>query len=320
MLAALFFGICARLGALVGFILSIRCAIWILTPESIPGSLKALLPGDPNMVFLALVAVPGAAFLGLAVAQVLHSNVVLKLRNAVSERLAAQFSELRLHETGEEQLKDRPTMSQMAADIRVTHGEIVTVEAMLINLLVTTFGLCIAFTGGMIIDWVLMGIIALVGVSFSVSMAIYQYTKSHAMAQEQENVRRQEKHEIEDFVNLSRSADPDLKILEEAQQRTPQMLQAMSHQKSADHKFTRQSTLFVDLGQTALIVTFMLLLIDYSGTAPERISMLIILTLIFRFLSSYLQVITHLVIKLGMHYRFVSDLRNRLQGKQFCTS
>lgn len=313
LVATLFFGICARLGALVGFILSIRCAIWILTPETVPGFLKQLLPQEPELLFMVLVAVPGSVFLGLAIAQVLYSQLSLKLRNSIAEALTGSLSTVQINEAGEEKLRDRPVISDLAASIRATHGKIVTVEAVLINLLVTSMGLLIALTGGLLIDWFLMSTIALVGISFSVAMVSYRHLKSHALTVEQEEVRLQEQHEIEGFVNLSRSSDPDLKVLDEARRKMPHMLQVMSNQKSVDQKFTSHSTLFIDLGQAAIIMTFLFLLIDYSGTAPERISMLIILALMFRFLSSYLQAITHLVIKLGMHYPFIATLRTRLQ-------
>ena len=316
LLASLFFGICYRLGALIGFILSIRCATWILNPDSIPQSLAGYFPQDSQMLFLFLVAVPGAVFLGLAVAQILQSTLGLRLRNTVAEDLAEKYTRTLLDGVTGAQLKDRTQLSGMAADIRAAHGKIVTIEAMLINLLVTTLGFLLALTGGLLIDWFLMMTIAVIGITFSGTTAIYRHLKSHVLTEEQESERLREQSEIENLVNLSRTVESEDDIATKIKDDLPSVLKTMSSQKSVDQKFNNQSTLIIDLGQAVIIVTFLSLLIENSGSAPERISMLIILALMFRFLSSYLQVITHLAIKLGVHYPFLVGLRTKLRDQR----
>ena len=313
LLASLFFGICSRLGVLVGFILSIRCATWILKPDSIPQSIAAYLPKDPQMLFVVLVAVPGSVFLGLAAAQIIQSTLGLRLRNSLAEDLAEKYTQTMLCGLSDEQLKDRAKLSVIAGDIRAAHGKIVTIEAMLINLLVTTLGFLLALTGGLIIDWFLMMTVAVIGIAFSGSTAIYRHLKSHVLTEEQENERLREQSEIEDLVNLSRTVEAQGDIAAKIKSDLPALLKTMSSQKSVDQKFNNQSALIIDLGQAVIIVTFLSLLIENSGSAPERISMLIILALMFRFLSSYLQVITHVAIKLSVHYPFLVGLRAKLR-------
>ena len=314
LLGALFFGICSRLGALIGFILSIRCAMWILNPDSIPGFLTGYLPKDPQMLLVALVAVPGAVFLGLAGAQIIQNTLGLKLRNTVAEDLAEKYTQTMLQDLSGAQLKERVRLSAIAAVIRAAHGKIVTIEALLINLLVTTLGFLLALTGGLLIDWFLMTTIAVIGIIFSGTTAIYRHLKSHVLTEEQESERLREQNELEHLVNLSRTVEAEDEIAAKIKDDLPALLKTMSSQKSVDQKFNNQSTLIIDIGQAAIIVTFLSLLIESSGSAPERISMLIILALMFRFLSSYLQVITHVAIKLSVHYPFLVGLRTKLRN------
>lgn len=310
---ALFFGICHRLGTLAGFILSIRCAAWILKPESIPGWAADYLPANQTWLFVVLIAVPGSVFLGIAVAQVLQNIVGMRLRNAIAEHISQQYADLRLSAYTEENLRDRPTMSALAVDIRAMHGKMVTVETLLITFLVTVFGFVLALVGGMFIDWHLMSVIAGIGITFAITTAVYRHLKSHQLALDQKNEQVREQNEIEDMVNLSRSTKPDDTIADKVVAGMPSLLRTMSSQKSVDQKFTNQSTLIIDTGQAAIIVAFLSLLIGSSGGDPKHIAMLIILVLLFRFLSSYLQAITHLVIKLGAHYPFLVTLQSDLE-------
>ena len=287
--------------------------MWILNPDSIPGFLTGYLPKDPQMLLVALVAVPGAVFLGLAGAQIIQNTLGLKLRNTVAEDLAEKYTQTMLQDLSGAQLKERVRLSAIAAVIRAAHGKIVTIEALLINLLVTTLGFLLALTGGLLIDWFLMTTIAVIGIIFSGTTAIYRHLKSHVLTEEQESERLREQNELEHLVNLSRTVEAEDEIAAKIKDDLPALLKTMSSQKSVDQKFNNQSTLIIDIGQAAIIVTFLSLLIENSGSAPERISMLIILALMFRFLSSYLQVITHVAIKLSVHYPFLVGLRTKLR-------
>jgi hypothetical protein len=288
--------------------------MWILNPDSIPGFLTGYLPKDPQMLLVALVAVPGAVFLGLAGAQIIQNTLGLKLRNTVAEDLAEKYTQTMLQDLSGAQLKERVRLSAIAAVIRAAHGKIVTIEALLINLLVTTLGFLLALTGGLLIDWFLMTTIAVIGIIFSGTTAIYRHLKSHVLTEEQESERLREQNELEHLVNLSRTVEAEDEIAAKIKDDLPALLKTMSSQKSVDQKFNNQSTLIIDIGQAAIIVTFLSLLIENSGSAPERISMLIILALMFRFLSSYLQVITHVAIKLSVHYPFLVGLRTKLRN------
>ena len=268
----------------------------------------------PYTTLFRSVAVPGAVFLGLAGAQIIQNTLGLKLRNTVAEDLAEKYTQTMLQDLSGAQLKERVRLSAIAAVIRAAHGKIVTIEALLINLLVTTLGFLLALTGGLLIDWFLMTTIAVIGIIFSGTTAIYRHLKSHVLTEEQESERLREQNELEHLVNLSRTVEAEDEIAAKIKDDLPALLKTMSSKKSVDQNFNNQRTLIIHIGQAAIIVTFLSLLIESSGSAPERISMLIILALMFRFLSSYLQVITHVAIKLSVHYPFLVGLRTKLRN------
>lgn len=312
---SLFFGICYRVGTLAGFVLSIRCAAWILKPDTIPPWLADFLPNDEGPLFAVLVAVPGSIFLGIAAAQISQNLMSMRLRNAVAEAMSQQYAEFRLQDYTEENLRDRPTMSALAVDVRLMHGKVITVETLFITLLITVLGFVLALIGGMFIDWYLMTVIAVIGISFATITAVYRHLKSHQLAIDQKAEQDREQKEIEDIVNLSRTSGPDEKIADKIDAGLPALLKTMSSQKSVDQKFINKSTLIIDMGQAAIIVAFLSLLIESSGSDPKHIASLIILALLFRFLSSYLQAITHIVIKLGTYYPFLVTLRDDLEKR-----
>jgi ABC-type multidrug transport system fused ATPase/permease subunit len=304
------FGICGRLGTLIGFALSVKCAALILKPDLMFDVAEPYLPEDRQTLFLMLALIPGFAFGGGAIAQILYSTSLLRLRNAMAERLALQAADVKLKVLTPEDFDNRKPVTQVAADMRLGHGKLVAIEAMLVNLIVIASVLLIAFIGGLLIDWVLMSVITAIGMTFVLATAAFRHIQSHDTTRQQQQAQESEQSKIKALAGL---IEPEAEVSENRETvglGLRDLAGTMSDVKSVDQRFNNVSTLILDLGQAVIIVTFLFLLI---GSDEAEMPLLIILVLIFRFFISYLQNIARTIIKLGPLYPFLVELWRSLK-------
>jgi hypothetical protein len=303
-------GICGRLGTLIGFALSVKCAAVILKPDLMPDAAAPYLPSDRQDLFLLLAVIPGIAFGGGALAQILHNMSVLRLRNGMAERLALWAAEIKLSALTSDDFGDRKPVTQVAADMRLGHGKLVAIEAMMINLIVIASVLLIAFLGGLLIDWFLMSVITAVGLTFALATSALRHMQSQDTTKKQQEAQESEQSKIKALAGLIEPAADPLQNREAVGVGLFDLAGTMSDVRSVDQRFNNVSALILDLGQAVIIVTFLILLI---GSDEAAMPMLIILVLIFRFFISYLQNIAHTIIKLGPLYPFLVELWRKLK-------
>lgn len=303
-------GICGRLGTLIGFALSVKCAALILKPDLMFDVAAAYLPEDKQTLFLLLALIPGLAFGGGAIAQILYNTSALRLRNAMAERLALQAAEAKLSALTSVDFGERKPVTEVAAEMRLGHGKLVAIEAMLVNLIVIASVLLIAFIGGLLIDWFLMSVITAIGMTFVLATAAFRHMQSHDTTRKQQKAQESEQTKIKALAGL---IEPEAEMSQNRQTVGLGLFDlagTMSDVKSVDQRFNNVSTLILDLGQAVIIVTFLFLLI---GSDETEMPLLIILVLIFRFFISYLQNIAHTIIKLGPLYPFLVELWRSLK-------
>lgn len=314
LLMTIAFGMGGRLGTLIGFALSVKCAAFILKPELIPSVLEPHLPQDHSHLVLLLAMIPGLAFVGGALAQILYNSSLLRLRNIMAERLAHQAAEIKIASLSAEDLGKRELMTDIASQMGVEHGKLVAVEVMLVNLIVLGSVMLLALLTGIIIDWILMTVVTSIGVTFSLATAVSRHLQSRDKSKQHKAAQAREKTQVEAVGTLVDAEVDSRRNRQALSQGLIGLAGTMSDVRSFDQRFNNVSALILDLGQAVIIMTFLALLI---GSDETEMPMLIILVLIFRFFVSYLQAMTHTVIKLGPHYPFLVDLwqaLNRTDG------
>ncbi|MEZ5934510.1 MAG: hypothetical protein R3F54_21730 [Alphaproteobacteria bacterium] len=303
--ASIICGIGGRLGTLIGFALAVKCAAFILKPELIPTIVEPHLPEDHRLLILLLATIPGLAFVGGAIAQILYNSSILRLRNAMAERLSLQAAEIRIAGLSAKELSKGKPVAKIAGEMRLGHAKLVSIEVMLVNLIVLGSVVLLAFITGMMINGFLMSVVTSVGVTFSVATAAFRHLQSRDTTKRQKAVQATEKSTIKALADLvDADAEPD-RNRRAVGRGLLDLAGIMSDVRSVNQRFNNTSALILDLGQAVIIVTFLILLTGSDGTAMP---MLIILVLIFRFFVSYLQAITHTIIKLGPNYPFLVDL------------
>ncbi len=298
-------GIAGRLGALVGFALSVKAAAFILEPDLVFDFLLPYLPSERLNQLILLIMIPGLAFCAGALSQVFHNALVLRLRTLIVEPLVIEAAELRLSVLPPEGLGERQPVSQVAVEMRSEHGKLVTIETMLIKLIVTCAVVMIALLGGLLINWFLMSVIASIGIVFALTTAALRHLQSQDRTYQLKKLKETEQ------VKMKSLSDGGESSFDVGQRREMiglglfELVGTMSRIKNADHQFDNISSLILDLGQAVIVVTFLILLI---GTDASQMSSLIILVLIFRFFISYLQTLALIIIKLGSLYPFLVEL------------
>jgi len=311
------FGICGRLGTLVGFALSVKCAAVILKPDLMPAMLAPYFPEDRQTLFLVLALMPGLAFGGGALAQIIHHSSILRLRNSMAEHLVLAITAKKLAKTSPEDLSHRSHVATLAAAMRTTHSDLVTIEVIMIKLIVTGSVLLLALIGGLLIDWRLMALVTSVGVTFALTTAVFRHMQSRDSNKHQRAVQASEKAKIKALAErVDAEAEPE-RNRDVILRGLHDLVGTMSNVKSVDQRFNNISALILDLGQAAIIMTFLILLI---GSDEADMPMLIILVLIFRFFVSYLQTIAHAIIKLGPRYPDLVELWRTLTHDEVTTA
>lgn len=303
-------GIGGRLGTLVGFALSVKCAAFILKPELMVEAARPFMPADPHMAAALLALIPGLVFCGGAGAQVLYNGALLRLRNGMAERLALAVADVRLAALSSAELGKGTAVKEIAADMRIAHGKLVTIEVMLVNLIVTGSVLLLALVAGLLIDSFLMSVVTAVGVTFALATAAFRHFQSQDTARRQETAVASEKAKMKALPAAIQASDGPARRRKAVGRKLLALAATHSDVKSVDQRFNNVSTLILDLGQALIVVTFLMLL---TGADTSQMPMLIILVLIFRFFVSYLQTIAHTLIKLAPHYPFLVTLWRTLR-------
>lgn len=311
LVATIIFGMGGRLGTLVGFALAVKCAVFILKPELIPAIIEPHLPENRRHLFLLLAMIPGLAFVGGAIAQILFNSLILRLRNSMAERLSLQAAEIKLAALSARDLGKRELVTKVANRMRTGHAKLVSIEVMLVNLVVLGSVVLLAFVTGILIDWFLMSVVTSIGLTFSLATAVSRHLQGRDKTKQHKEAQASEKSQISAMADLVDANAEPVQNRQAVGQGLFNLAGTMSDVRSVDQRFYNISALILDLGQAVIIVTFLALLI---GSDESDMSMLIILVLIFRFFVSYLQNITHIVIKLGTHYPFLVDLWQALSG------
>ena len=128
-------GFASRLGSLAGFVAAIRCAAWILSPESLPPFILAL-QIDPDTMLWILVFLPGLIFLATAVFSLIHNWSATRLEVKLASSMSAQHAHLKLQQSAIDGLLDAPVLKLVASELKREHARLFAVHLLAMNFVV----------------------------------------------------------------------------------------------------------------------------------------------------------------------------------------
>ncbi len=236
----------------------------------------------------------------------------IRLVAAVAEHITQQKAKIELAELDEDQLSNRKMVADVITQVRTCHKSLISVATRLFDLVANTVVFLITLSVGIYINWVIMAIIAGVGAILSVCFIVIWHAKSYKTANELEQATVASRDYVAELKGLPlQNTSPETKrqMLSSALYDLGPVLSKVTHiQRNANSS----ATMFIDFGQSIIIVTFLATLIGQIGVDRSQIADIIILALLLRFLVAYMKSIVQNVTKLSSFYTFVFNLRKRL--------
>jgi hypothetical protein len=301
LLAVVLTGIVARLGTIVAFVLSIKAAIWIFQPESIPKEFYQYIPVSQNVMLGILILIPGIVFTTIAIIRYFHSLNSFELQVVTSDHLTKKLSLDDFEKTPEELLSDNKTFSKIASKLKTNHAKLFAVQIMMINLMVLVPVILISLLIGMIINWAI--VISVLGLGI-VLIIVFIWSK-HQERNELENasagLQTEKSNSVQSFIKLH--SEPKINT-ENVTLKSVAITESIYKLKYIDEKFKLNSDLSIDIGQSIIVIFFLYLLLN-ADIQSMKTEYLVILALLFRFIISYGKAIVQAIVKLNAMYSFI---------------
>jgi len=303
------FGVAARLGTIAGFVISIKAAVWIFQPETIPPIFYEILPVDQRGMFAVLILVPGLVFLLTGQFRYWHSTYALKLQTAFSNHFAREISlnELEL-KTGAE-LSEKRTFVDATNNLRKNYAKLFAVEVMLLDLLILTPVIIISLLVGLFINWLIVSVIMTLGFVLIAIFIWIRHQDRNELERIEVELQEQQANSAKKLINLHAANTINANGVNEKVNPAPtisSMIEIMSRIKEANQRFRFNSDLAMDMGQSLIVIIFLGLLLN-ADIQSMQVQYLVILALLFRFIISYGKAIVQAILKLSPFYKFIVE-------------
>jgi len=303
------FGVAARLGTIVGFVLSIKAAVWIFQPETIPPLFYEILPVDQQGMFAILILVPGLVFLLTGQFRYWHSTNALKLQTGFSNHFAREIilNELQL-KTGAE-LSEKRTFVEASNSLRKTYARLFAVEGMLLDLLILIPVIIISLLVGLLINWLIVSVIMGLGFVLIAMFIWIRHQDRNELQRIETELQEQQINSSQALINLHTATKLNENGISEKANPAPtinSMINSMSKIREANQRFRFNSDLAMDMGQALIVIIFLGLLLN-ADIQSMQVQYLVILALLFRFIISYGKAIVQAILKLSPFYKFIVE-------------
>ena len=315
-------GIVARMGPLVGYLVAIRCAVWILAPETLPEAYANLFsPLKSYGLYQApLVVFPLLTFAISALAQRINYRITLDLKTGLAEMMARRYTskfaskELPTFDPGEdvaENVRKRQAnvdAKKLTTEYRTCHSRVYRSEANFLNLLLSAMTLVLALLAGLVISPYIIGPM----MSAAVGLALVVIWRRHAGAQnlEQRRVSNRET-ELAIFAAAQEKAKGyfvDGYKRNDIDNLLSPLAAPIAQNYEEREEFRSTSSLAISIGQSAIIVVFLLVLAQNPEAFRSQLGQLVIAILLIRFSFAAIQTASTAAVSLSQDYPFIVEL------------
>lgn len=306
------FGVSARLSTILGFVVSIKSAIWIFQPETIPPIFYEYLPVNQQTIFTVLILVPGLVFLLTGQLRYLHGNYALRLQTEFSNYSAYEISLINLNSKESYELNDTITYVKIASELKKNYAKLFALEIILLDLLVLVLVVIISLSIGLLINWFIVSII--MGLGFAlISIFVWKRHQDRNNLELLEAELRQAEALSVAVLTSTPSLSDEKKV--DVASKITHLIENISKIRGINQKFRTRSDLMMDMGQSMIVIVFLALLLN-SSIQSMQVEHLVILALLFRFIISYGKAIVQAILKLSPFYKFVVAIQKMLEIKK----
>lgn len=303
-------GVGARLGTVIGFIASIKIAVWLFQPDSMPEYLSNI--ADFNSIYskAMLILIPGLIFLATAILQSYYSLLALKIKVYVSKELSIKYAKSILSLSDVNIFKDRSTIANITKELRKTHSQLFAVETMVINLLVLVPVLILSLIAGAWINIYIVGILLILGIVLCVTYVFQRHKDINSIELKQLEIQSSIIEATNSILGIPLKKNDNASNNVEFLMGYENLTERVSMNQKLDHSFKSQSAFIMDLGQAIAVLVFLILLVNLG--INSNLEYLVILALLFRFIIAYGKSILTTILKLSPTYKLILNLNRSI--------
>ncbi|HEX2841171.1 hypothetical protein [Hyphomicrobium sp.] len=186
LLAAVAFGVASRLGSIVVLMATIKCALWLLKPETMPGLLTTHFPqlvATPAFVIF-LICIPSILLLLASVASNLHTRLRTQVAAKCGTTIALEQSS-RLFGTQAADGDASKLAAKFSSDMTQDWSALCKAQTNLIKAMVAGATFTMAIVLGAAIDPLVTGVVVLIAISIATGLVWKQHENSYVLTAEQ---------------------------------------------------------------------------------------------------------------------------------------
>ncbi len=311
LLLTVFLGVSARLSTILGFVASVKSAVWVFQPDTIPALFYEYLPVSQQIMFGVLILVPGLVFAMTGQFRYLQSNFALRLQTKFSNHLAYEILMIDFSQKNNEELNNVTTYAVVVGEIKKNYAKLFAIETMLLDLLILAPVIIISLLIGLFINWLIVSVIMCLGFSLIVIFIWKRHHDRNSLEQMETTLREVEAASVSELTGLSEKNLKTDNHATDVKSKVLPLIENISIIRGEQQRFRYNSDLIMDLGQSIIVVVFLSLLL-YSDIQSMQVQYLVILALLFRFIISYGKAIVQAILKLSPFYKFVVVLQQTI--------
>ncbi|MEZ5922802.1 MAG: hypothetical protein R3D57_00285 [Hyphomicrobiaceae bacterium] len=314
-LLAVFFGLVSRFGHLIVLVVSMKCALWLLRPNTLPAAMTGVLPGgaDSPLVVPILFSMPATVMFGALLTQHLHTRFADRHKSEFAFQLAFRSIEGRFAEgIPSAEAKRRQLLAAaggLARQFERLLARLVRVEANVLSIIIQSASLIMAMLLGLYLDPIVTAVMLSMGLIAAIVFVSLRHGHFQRLMKEREALQREQvearKSLLEGLADRL-SAPHDSDALKEVASSYDRVARG---RRMKEVGFRTVSNLLISAGQAVLILG--LLLAIYLRGAPKdahEIAMAIVLLLVLRGALGLIRGISVSAVALSRDYVMLVEL------------
>jgi ABC-type multidrug transport system fused ATPase/permease subunit len=309
-------GVIKRISDIAVLIITLKCVVWLLNPETVPEFVSRSVPFDASSAHfaVALLLVPSSiAFMSAWVAK-LHERAIIDLSMNCAETIVTRLVDAEL--AVDQPLDSKPSVlkkkSAMLARLCQSNQRLlIRTQRTLINMFVSLFALLAVVCLGLTINPVVTLSLISAAVVMSAVLIWFRHQSGRDIQARAGEVSERSKDRLLQLEGAIRHAlsDPSQRhrVAEHIAQRQNEMVRdaQLSQVSQTNMRFA------LDLVQAGLLFLMMALLVQSAAEiTPQKLAMVVILVMLLRFALTQIRVISTHAIRLSQDYPKLVNFTN----------
>lgn len=285
----IFYGSAVRVNAVIGFVTTVKCIMWMADPASIPSFLSRIMPEASWFQQAILIFIPAIIFLMQALLQSMHDKSNSRLLHLVADDLTKMALVKAIKTTGAKHTKPGALEGEIRS-LPKHYRNILTIEAKLFSVISMTLVLIAVLMAGFFIHWGIMVVMLFVGLACSLAFFYYQHRTSRTKETQLNEARERESLALANIKAFFHQSSPGSEARQTGSYQELELVGDLALSRITEKAINAKSALFMNLGQAGIVAIFLFAVLRMA-IDELPLSYIAILAIIFRFILGYALVV-----------------------------